>query len=269
MLITDRLVYLELHKTGCNHTRKILSALFPENTTIGAHNPYDRVPKNTLGDFEAKLKMGNVRNPWDWYVSLWAYGCQNMGVLYRRLTKNYKRFSKEGLKEEKLRLFPDQFPYLSFEKWRKVYSDPYNTANFNEWLALILSDEKHELGEGYKQNSMSDFAGLMTFRYLFLYTYRKGFTSIDSPEKLVEYDAKENFMDIVIRNEAIHKELMENATRFGSNQEELEVILEQFTKRSNTSERENDFRKYYTRDSIELVSEKEKFVIDKYSYSFE
>ena len=87
MLITDELVYLELQKTGCSHTIKILSALNNKNCKIiGKHNTYDSIPKEDQGNFESKLKIGNIRNPWDWYVSLWAFGCQKKGGLYNLVT---------------------------------------------------------------------------------------------------------------------------------------------------------------------------------------
>ena len=75
MLITDKLVYLELHKTGCTFTRLVLAELFSDSCRIvGKHNLVETIPQDVLGDFETKTKIGNIRNPWDWYVSLWAFG---------------------------------------------------------------------------------------------------------------------------------------------------------------------------------------------------
>src|SRR5665811_2112952 len=31
--------------------------------------------------------LGTVRDPWSWYVSLWAYGCMGRGGLHQRVTR--------------------------------------------------------------------------------------------------------------------------------------------------------------------------------------
>ena len=62
MLITDEIVYFELQKTGCSHTLEILEAFYNKKSKIiGKHNTYDSIPKEDLGNFESKLKIGNIR----------------------------------------------------------------------------------------------------------------------------------------------------------------------------------------------------------------
>ena len=81
MFISNKLVYLELHKTGCSHIRRILSIAL-DGELAGKHN------KATKDLFtERRVFVGSVRNPWAWYVSLWGYGCDGNGVLHQRLTR--------------------------------------------------------------------------------------------------------------------------------------------------------------------------------------
>jgi hypothetical protein len=88
MTITDDFIYLELQKTGSTHVTKLLQQLHKNNfVKIGKHNTIKTMPKHVLVGFESKIKVGNIRNPWDWYVSLWSFGCQKRGGLHKMLTK--------------------------------------------------------------------------------------------------------------------------------------------------------------------------------------
>ncbi|WP_258105484.1 sulfotransferase family 2 domain-containing protein [Marinoscillum sp. MHG1-6] len=271
MLITDQIIFFELQKTGCTHTRRILSTLYADNhQIIGKHNAYDTVPKKVLGDFEGKTKVGNIRNPWDWYISLWAYGCQHRGGLYRRVALNNYLFlfSKKRFLDL-INTGPyGRYPKLDTQLWQQVYSDVNNYENFNAWLKLVLQSKEHGIGEGFKIGNISQFAGLMTFRYFQLYAYRKKLNSVHSLKELRDFDQKENFMDVIIRNENLHSDLLENVDKLKCSQEELTKVLGSFAKRTNTSERDKDYRKYYDEESVKLVQQKEKFIIEKYGYSF-
>lgn len=271
MLITDKLIYLELQKTGCTHTLKILSELFKDNYTIvGKHNTYDAISKRILGDFNNKQKIGNIRNPWDWYVSLWAFGCQNNGELFVRLTTKGLRFiNNEGIKVIANRVFTKSHSRIDPEIWKKLYADPNNKENFREWLRLILLEPNHYIGEHYKSIPLSNFAGFLTHRYLRLYTNRKGMDIINSKEALLEYDKMHNFMDLVIRNETIHQELLENIDLIGGERNKLVEILNKYQTRTNKSTRERDYRFYYDAKSVDCVLRYDSFLIDKYNYSFE
>ena len=137
MLITDKIIYIELHKTGSSHTREIFLEMYGGGCKIaGKHASYDSVPEDILGNFEEKLKIGNIRNPWDWYVSLWAFGCQQKGGIYNYLTSDYKikRLSKKGVKSFIKRTLKKEYPRLDHNIWNKLYSDSNDYKNFNTWL---------------------------------------------------------------------------------------------------------------------------------------
>lgn len=58
MVITNDLIYFELHKTGCSHTVEILSDLYADqHQIIGKHNTYDQVSKKIIGNFQEKIKV--------------------------------------------------------------------------------------------------------------------------------------------------------------------------------------------------------------------
>lgn len=275
MLITDKLIYIELHKTGCTHTRSILADMFPDSHKIAnKHGTYNNTSKDILGDFEEKIKIGNIRNPWDWYVSLWAYGCDKKGGLYNVLTQNRskpKLLSKKGVKcffENIFSKNQDEYFWLNPEIWRKFYEDSENYENFNTWLSLILSKEKFRIGENYKSSHLSEFVGFFTYRYIKLYTYGNHLDKVKSISDLMKYDAEENFMDEIIKNEHINQGLILIANKLKYDLTKLKNILKRHNKRTNKSNRDKDYRKYYNKESIELVEKYDSFIIEKFNYKF-
>ena len=83
MFVNERLIYLQLQKTGCTHVAMLLDKLIG-GEQVGKHN---RLPARL--ESEGRLIVGSVRNPWDWYVSLWAFGCEQCGGLADRLTSGF------------------------------------------------------------------------------------------------------------------------------------------------------------------------------------
>ena len=273
MLVGEHLIYFELHKTGCTHTREILKKLGPAGgKVIGKHNTYDTLSHAELGDFANKIKVGNIRNPWDWYVSLWAFGCEGKGGLYERVVNGipgssgiigvFKSLAKSLIRRENARLAP--------ELWGELYSDVRNTANFRLWLRTILEVGDHSIGEGYKESPMAHFAGLLTYRYIKLYTYegRKAVRKLQSMNELLEYNRDNNFIDIIIRNEDIHGDLVAAASKLGYAAEKVEQVVNSFQERTNKSTRERDYTHYYDQEARQLVGDYEKFIIDKHGYQF-
>src|SRR5690242_11138314 len=73
----DNLVFLQLQK--CASTR--IAEILTDNVgghVVGKHEPF-------RGDPAGKRFLGSVRNPWSWYVSLWAFGCSGKGRVYNQV----------------------------------------------------------------------------------------------------------------------------------------------------------------------------------------
>ena len=78
MFVCENLIYLQLQKTGCSQVTRLL-----EETVGGEQRrKHGRLDEPLSG----RLLVGSIRNPWDWYVSLWAFGCSGRGAIRRRLT---------------------------------------------------------------------------------------------------------------------------------------------------------------------------------------
>ncbi len=69
MIITDRFVFIHMHKTGGQSLIDAITRCVPNHKVIGYHLPRTEVPPQSC-DLPF---VGLVRNPWDWYVSWYAF----------------------------------------------------------------------------------------------------------------------------------------------------------------------------------------------------
>ena len=259
MLIGERIIYIELHKTGCTYTRNVLTNL-PSTPFIsnGKHNTIESVPQDLIGDIENKIIVGNIRNPWDWYVSLWAFGCLQKGGLYKRMTQKPSLFSKKGLKQN---LRNPSSIFHNTKVWHEVYADANNPELFQKWLHILLEKKS-------PQGRLHEHLGVLTQRYLKLYTYNFRNELL----KLSDYNDLKNFADtsfiqVFIKNEHIEEDLLKHADQLHLNKEELQSTFTKLDSRINTSER-NSYESYYNDYSIDLIQKKEKLIIETFNYSF-
>ncbi len=69
MIITDSFVFIHMHKTGGQSLNDIIKHCIPDHRVIGYHLPHGDVPPESTN----LPVVGMIRNPWDWYVSWYAF----------------------------------------------------------------------------------------------------------------------------------------------------------------------------------------------------
>ena len=69
MIVTNRFVFLHLHKSGGTFVNQLLLRFFSEARLIGYHLPRAFLPPQ----FAQLPLFGLVRNPWDYYVSWYSF----------------------------------------------------------------------------------------------------------------------------------------------------------------------------------------------------
>lgn len=274
MFVADRLVFLEFTKTGCSHVNSMLAALIP-GRQIGKHNSLNSRPDN-------RLVVGSIRNPWDWYVSLWAFGCMQRGMFYHRVTEDrpsengWKRFLKtEGSQFANESAASDA--YREYERhrselWRQSYGDGCDVECFRKWLGLMFDPERRfDSREGYGRSSISAIAGFMTFRYLWLFSLEKSTVlaseAFGSLGDLRKFDAKNNLLNAVIRMEHLEDDLLAVIAQAGYEltPAQRELVFAQRSNKRNQSKR-LPMSAYYDSHSVKMVAEREALLIEKYGY---
>jgi hypothetical protein len=292
MLISEKLIFVELQKTGSTHIKGLLKKVVGGEND-GKHN----VPTPELIGSGRKF-IASVRNPWSWYLSLWSYGCLQKGELYERLTneKKWRRMldkeegkdpeeraadvaeaaadaaeggeGPEGAAKGKGKTLPDHFtPERARSFW---YADPDNAEAFREWLQAILATRplRKVLETGYGKSPISRAGGLMTFRYFSLCT-RNGENvdkSVSTLDALKNYDKENCFIDHFVRNESLAEDLIKAIAACGVELDDEKKKQIREAKKTNVSSRPHGADYYYDNASTQLVARREKFIIEKFSY---
>lgn len=275
MFVAEKLVFTELHKTGGTHICKWLERLVG-GEHVGKHN---RVPKRLRNRFV----VGSIRNPWDWYVSLWAYGCSGRGSVYFQTTRGLSlRYLNEQLGPEMgFDTLPLQYKLRQaladlrrpIHSWREVYSSADDVHAFRRWLQLIMSyDRRFDVAEGYGFSPSARWAGLMSYRYLKLFTglgerlyLDRATETVDGARHTIETDA---VVDFVIRNEHLEDDLLVAVSRAGyaiDEKERREFLAQSSRSKTNTSTR-MPTASYYDEPSARLVEEREELIVSAFGY---
>ncbi len=266
MFVSEALIYLQLHKTGCTHIENLLRQTVG-GEVIGKH---ERLPAGfPVG---GRKLLGSVRNPWDWYVSLWAYGCGGHGGLRSQLT-GPRRWRGHGFRHHPTlalrRLLAETG--RSASAWRRLYADVTNPALFREWVRRLHDPRhRHAVGEGYAESPIHRHSGFLTYRYALLYVRDPAalYTAkVASPAGLKSVIDQGSLLDAVIRNERLEDDLLDALRQCGVSLDADRVALIRAGNRTNASQRSRDLNLYYDQETRELVRERDGILIGKYGYA--
>lgn len=245
MFISRNLVFIELHKTGCTHIGKLLAQLVG-GQQISKHNP----PPAALLQSGRRF-IGSIRNPWEWYLSLWAFGCGKQGSVYEH-TSGARGGNPSGRARD----------------WQRSYADVHDAAAFRDWLHM-MHDENYwnDYGEGYGASSLNRFAGLLTYRYMYLFCRftNAGFSSIES---LKAYEMQNCYINHFIRTEHLEEDLLRTLGLIGLVITDDQRKTVYAVKKTNASAKRKATASYYDDDTVQLVRDREQLIIDRFSYSF-
>lgn len=273
LFITKDLIYLELQKTGGSHIRRLLKQ-YADGVADGKHNRLLDNPGN-------KAVIGSIRNPWDWYVSLWAYGASGEGAIRSRtscrLDFDYyyrllpKAMGKNWITFSELITSIRHDVVKPVSRWQQTYADTEDAELFRAWLKLLFDkNRRFDIGEGYGFSPLSQHAGLLTYRYFRLFTPGEGVfhdKRLSHAGMLASYDQQHNFLTDMIKMESLEDDFIRVLSHAGVTltDQQLASILNKDEGRTNTSQRK-PMAYYYDAETIEMVAQGDKYLIERYGY---
>lgn len=243
MLESTNLIYFDITKTAGTHIMEILREVLDEDFLYRRKHvgPIDNINK---------FKLCSIRNPWDWYVSLWSFGCEGRGLLFLRLRQSHEH----------------------------LYSDCLNFSNFREWLKLINESEMIE-SNIFKSRLYSRKAyksiGIYTYRYLAAIhpDFRRNFSSdLGSYARILALHQDNDHINHYVRVHALESDLISGLEQAGVYLKEnyRETIYGLSTTPTNTSRRSKiPFTEYYDEEAREVVHQREKLIIEQFGFSFD
>lgn len=267
MFESNELIYIQMPKTACTHTAVLLSRILA-GQTFSKHKP--ATPEQLAS---GKYFVSSIRNPWDWYLSLWTFGVAGKGSIKKRLTTRAIRraldltvkYPRSGGRELLRELFKN------VQIWQGLYTDQDDVNAFRKWLQLVHDPRySRALGEGYGDSPIARFCGFMTYRYLRL-CCRNVYTLYDdselaSYEDVVRFEQDNCYIDYFIRQESLEDDLCRVLERITPLTPEQRTIIVG-AKKTNTSNRRRSVVDYYDRESVRIVYERDRLLIEKYGYS--
>lgn len=230
---------------------------------------HGRLPESILQT--DRIVAASVRDPWDWYVSTWAYGCDGEGILFDRLAKprkvlghGYRRSLWRGIVN-----FLRDMARLR-RPWREAYADSSSPELFGRWLRLIMDpDRAREVREDYGRSSLSQFAGLYTYLYcrLFHRTIDHLYDgTIQDIETLMEADERLNVVDHMMKTEDLTEGILGLLSKAEVKTDETFRRRVAEMDRTNPSSRERDTAYYYDGAMERLIMERDALIVRKYGY---
>jgi hypothetical protein len=227
MIVTDRLVFLHLHKSGGTFVNVLLMRCIRPAQQIGYHLPYRELPSI----YRNLPVVGTVRNPWAFYVSWYHFQSSQAepNILYQ-VCSNGGQLGFKDTVTNLVRLAEDETRLALLEKGL-----PDTFASFGLNLTKKCVGELRERGLGF---------------YSFLY------------ERL--YADTQNPM--ILRMEFLREQLRAALTSFGYLPNECAERFLKEAPAFNTSVH-GPPAAYFDDDLAGLVAERDETVIDRYGYS--
>jgi hypothetical protein len=248
MYETKDLIFLQMQKAGSTHIAKLLSEIFRGPAPNEGKGKHSRATEAQINS--GRMIASSIRSPWDWYVSLWTFGCSGKGGLRHRVTNTKENGSQS-----------------SRESWKTVYSDKGNIAHFRQWLHMIFSSENTSLiREGH---DMDVDCGFMTYRYIRLcwreQRNQQRASNETGTESLLQQDKERCYVDYFIKAESLEDELCRviNMIRPLTTEEQNLIYR---AERTNASSRVHLVREYYDRETIKKVQLNDSLIINKFEY---
>lgn len=268
MFVSDSLIYIHMQKTAGSHIVRLLSQIFA-GTVVGKHN----AASSAILQSGARV-ISSMRNPWDWYLSLWTYGVQGKGAFSERLTKKkfgYPLKSTFHNAQDVVGNFYSEW-VKDTDRWRETYACGDDANAFRSWLNMIHDPANGRvLGEGYSATVLPKEFGFMTHRYLSLCCSNtvklKNPHLIKGFEDLKAFDLDSCYVDRFILQERLEADFCEVVSSVRPlNQSEIDLVYS--GQKTNASSRALALADYYDDQTIDLVGQRERLLVEKFGYSF-
>jgi hypothetical protein len=229
MIVTDRFVFLHLHKSGGTFVLKFLQEFEPSARMIGYHLPYSALP----GEFRDLPVLGTVRNPWSYYVSWFAFqsGMASPNALFR-LVSDDCRLDFAGTIRNLVTLAESPQRLAALQQ-----ALPHNFRPRGLNLTRSCVDPLRGSGQGF---------------YTFM--FERMYSGCERPR--------------IVRMESLRDDLPGALGDVGKELTPAELAFFATAPATNTTDHA-PFQEYYDRDLRDLVRERDSAVIDGFNYAFD
>lgn len=289
MFVADKLVYLQMEKTASTHIARVLA----EVVGGAQHTQHVHLTRDPIGarldvDTAGRLVFASIRNPWSWYLSLWAYGCRGSGGrygTYHRLTAPPPSLREIAVASARRARATRQLPFDELRRlrteraqqrrvradlWRPLYADADDVGAFRAWLRLLYDESSaHEVFPEFARTPMRWHSGFLTFRYFWNFSRDRGLLlrpgAVEAVADLAPFERRGMLVDDMVVVERLHADLDRVLAAAGYQLDDAQRsrLEELCATRTNESPHRND-RDYFDDDLVDLVAERERYLVDRF-----
>ena len=255
MIEYDSFIYLDVYRTGSTHVIALLGKIADEKRVRKLrHSSLTR--GRPLGLDGGKLVFTTVRNPWDWYVSLWAHGAGGKSTIRKFLSLHLDA-------DELAHLYDRNDPATSFRRWLQLMHNP-------QFLERVMK-------EYLPQSGLAPIIGLYSYRFLRVTTrfprllLRNVF--VRNPQSAEAHLRRFGAYDIVLHTETLSTDLItfveRNRGRCRFKPDAAEIIRKADETPANASRRSlGSYRDYYDEEGAALVANRDRLFSDVFGYRY-
>lgn len=236
MIITERFVFIHMHKTGGQTLNDVISDCIRDHQVLGYHFPRRMVPQ----EFSNLPVVGLVRNPWSWYVS-WYF------------------FNRRPNIRNSLFTIVSEGGHADFETAVRnlinLGSDEESSRQQRDALIRILPDTLDgNRGVGLTKHDIRDLgeSGLGYYSWLF--------------DRMLGIEPDVN--TLIGRFENLQHDFLQIMRQLRVAETDALAWAMDYGKRKNTS-RHSHYSHYYDHELQQLVASKERPLIERFDYRFE
>ena len=165
MIASKNFIFIHNFRSGGTYLNKFIEEHLG-GTFIGYHHNIKDVPKEYL----ELPRFGAVRNPWDWYVSIY-YHCLNFQPVMRTssVVNHITNYSEEGLAPTITKLIDTS--------WMK----PIDVFEALKHLPYLKDTNNNYLGDNITKEELSDYLSQYTNRGLYSWFVDRMFGNLEDP----------------------------------------------------------------------------------------
>ena len=264
MIIGKNFFISEMPKTGTTFLRNYFTQYKNIELTIH-HETLNENKRYNLLNF--KNRVGVVRNPYEWYLSLWKWSCKE-----KRGSPIYSDLISVRLKLRRLKLNCRFFSYIFTQltkdrkKLKDLFDDVNSKKNFNEFLDIMLNLKKRNLiGSEYSFVPFKNL-GYMTYVFFTQNVLRKNYN--------IMYNNKYEFSDILaINNSKLYtnyffktENLNHNLKKFLFKKNIKIKNLKILNNNSTPKILNRNLKNFFSKKNILLIEKKEDYIFKKFKY---
>ena len=253
MIEYDDFIYLDVYRTGSTHVIGLLETICA-GRPVRAFRHASLTRGRPLGLAGGKPVFATVRNPWDWYVSLWAIGSDGKSAIRKHLAPHVEA-------AELASLYDRSDPRAAFSRWlNRMHDAPF--------LDRVMKEHLPESG-------LASAVGLYTYRFLRVTTrYPRLLLRrplVRDADSALTHHRRFKAYGTLLRNELLDEELIAFVARHprGFRADAGEIIRAAAARHANASSRSLvSYRDYYSEADRALVAARDRFFLDAFGYAF-